>query len=59
MALEAPLRSSTGSIMSSYSPHAEMSLSATGRESPALQSQYMAYGFSHPVNPPTWWNLVD
>ncbi|KAK3393764.1 hypothetical protein B0H63DRAFT_27519 [Podospora didyma] len=41
MALEAPLRTSTGSITSSYSPHAEMSLT-TGPESPALHSQYMA-----------------
>ncbi|KAK0751507.1 hypothetical protein B0T18DRAFT_320312 [Schizothecium vesticola] len=41
MALEAPLRSSTGSISSSYSSRAEMSLSA-GPESPALSSQYMA-----------------
>lgn len=42
MALEAPLRSSTGSITSSYSPHADMSLS-TGPESAALPSQYNAY----------------
>ncbi|KAK3943694.1 hypothetical protein QBC46DRAFT_418926 [Diplogelasinospora grovesii] len=41
MALEAPLRSSTGSIMSSYSAHADMSVSS-GSESPALPSQYMA-----------------
>ncbi|KAK4193450.1 hypothetical protein QBC35DRAFT_106774 [Podospora australis] len=41
MALEAPLRSSTGSIRSLYSPYAEMSLSS-GPESPALSSQYMA-----------------
>ncbi|KAK3985388.1 hypothetical protein QBC44DRAFT_157505 [Cladorrhinum sp. PSN332] len=46
MALEAPLRSSTGSIMSSYSPHAEMSLSS-GPDSPALQSQYMASSSSN------------
>ncbi|KAK3310214.1 uncharacterized protein B0T15DRAFT_29088 [Chaetomium strumarium] len=41
MALEAPLRSSTGSITSRYSPHADMSLS-TAPESPAVPSQYMA-----------------
>ncbi|KAK3382945.1 hypothetical protein B0T24DRAFT_687238 [Lasiosphaeria ovina] len=41
MALEAPLRTSTGSITSTYSPHADMSL-ASGPESPALSSQYMA-----------------
>ncbi|KAL2023666.1 hypothetical protein VTK56DRAFT_1823 [Thermocarpiscus australiensis] len=40
MALEAPLRSSTG-ISLSYSPHADMSLSSRP-ESPALPSQYMA-----------------
>ncbi|KXX80467.1 hypothetical protein MMYC01_202901 [Madurella mycetomatis] len=42
MALEAPLRSSAGSITSSYSPHTDMALSS-GPESPALPSQYMAY----------------
>lgn len=42
MALEAPLRSSTGSIPSGFSPHADMSFSS-GPESPALPSQYMAY----------------
>ncbi|KAK4451769.1 hypothetical protein QBC34DRAFT_295029 [Podospora aff. communis PSN243] len=41
MALEAPLRSSTGSISSAFSAHAEMSLSS-GPESPSLSSQYMA-----------------
>ncbi|KAK0618003.1 hypothetical protein B0T17DRAFT_479457, partial [Bombardia bombarda] len=41
MALEAPLRTSTGSIPSTHSPHAEMSFSS-GPESPALQPQYMA-----------------
>ncbi|KAK0657553.1 hypothetical protein B0T16DRAFT_453001 [Cercophora newfieldiana] len=41
MALEAPLRSSTGSISSTFSAHAEMSLSS-GPESPSLASQYMA-----------------
>ncbi|KAK3329450.1 hypothetical protein B0H66DRAFT_25440 [Apodospora peruviana] len=41
MALEAPLRTSTGSIPPGYSPHAEMSFSS-GPESPALPSQYMA-----------------
>ncbi|KAK4129459.1 hypothetical protein N657DRAFT_561228 [Parathielavia appendiculata] len=41
MALEAPLRSSTGSVTSIYSPYADMSFS-TGPESPALSSQYMA-----------------
>ncbi|KAK3694888.1 hypothetical protein B0T22DRAFT_85974 [Podospora appendiculata] len=41
MALEAPLRNSTGSITSGYSPHADMSFSSSP-ESPALHSQYMA-----------------
>ncbi|GAB1310289.1 SEC7 domain-containing protein [Madurella fahalii] len=41
MALEAPLRSSAGSITSNYSPHTDMALSS-GPESPALPSQYMA-----------------
>lgn len=41
MALEAPLRTSTGSIRSIYPSYAEMALSS-GRESPALTSQYMA-----------------
>ncbi|KAK4039837.1 hypothetical protein C8A01DRAFT_46732 [Parachaetomium inaequale] len=41
MALEAPLRSSTGSIASRYLTHADMSLSA-GADSPSLPSQYMA-----------------
>ncbi|KAK4154749.1 hypothetical protein C8A00DRAFT_42554 [Chaetomidium leptoderma] len=41
MALEAPLRSSTGSITSKYLTHANMSLSA-GPDSPAPPSQYMA-----------------
>ncbi|KAK0731427.1 hypothetical protein B0H67DRAFT_73026 [Lasiosphaeris hirsuta] len=41
MALEAPLRTSTGSINSAFSPYTEMSLSS-GPESPALSSQYMA-----------------
>ncbi len=42
MALEAPLRSSTGSMMSSFSSHAERPLSAP--DSPAaLNAQYMAY----------------
>ncbi|EGO53054.1 hypothetical protein NEUTE1DRAFT_119048 [Neurospora tetrasperma FGSC 2508] len=41
MALEAPLRSSTGSFQSIYSPYTEMSLSA-GPDSP-LPAQYMAY----------------
>lgn len=42
MALEAPLRTSTGSIPSGFAPHADMSFSS-GPESPALPSQYMAY----------------
>ena len=42
MALEAPLRSSTGSISSSFSARSDMPLSS-GSESPALSSQYMAY----------------
>ncbi|KAM7224355.1 hypothetical protein V8F06_000136 [Rhypophila decipiens] len=46
MALEAPLRSSTGSIPSGFSPHADMSFSS-GPESPALPSQYMASSSSH------------
>jgi hypothetical protein len=49
MALEAPLRSSTGSIASRYLTHADMSFSA-GPESPALPSQYMAYD-SHSSSP--------
>ncbi|OIW26109.1 hypothetical protein CONLIGDRAFT_582054 [Coniochaeta ligniaria NRRL 30616] len=40
MALEAPLRSSTDSILSSYSPLGDMSVSSP--ESASLQSQYMA-----------------
>src|SRR4051812_46124602 len=47
MALEAPLRSSTGSIASRYLTHADMSLSA-GPESPSLPSQYVAYEL-HPI----------
>jgi hypothetical protein len=43
MALEAPLRSSTGSIASRYLSYADMPLSA-GSESSSLPSQYMAYG---------------
>ncbi|KAH6853615.1 hypothetical protein B0I37DRAFT_11195 [Chaetomium sp. MPI-CAGE-AT-0009] len=46
MALEAPLRSSTGSIASRYLSHADMPLSA-GSESPSLPSQYMASSSSH------------
>lgn len=46
MALEAPLRSSTGSIASRYLSYADMPLSA-GSESSSLPSQYMAYG-PHP-----------
>jgi hypothetical protein len=37
MALEAPLRSSTGSIISSFSPHTDMSISSP--DSPAIHSQ--------------------
>ncbi|KAI1501160.1 hypothetical protein F5X99DRAFT_210006 [Biscogniauxia marginata] len=38
MALEAPLRSSTGNIMSSFSPHPDMPISSP--ESPALRPQF-------------------
>lgn len=48
MALEAPLRSSTGSIISSYSPLGDMS-SVSSPESPAIHPQYMAmYILPHP-----------
>lgn len=40
MALEAPLRSSTDGILSSYSPLGDMSVSSP--ETASLQSQYMA-----------------
>lgn len=40
MALEAPLRSSTGGILSSYSPLADMSVSSP--DSASIQSQYIA-----------------
>jgi hypothetical protein len=46
MALEAPLRSSTGSIASRYLSHADMPLSA-GSESSSLHSQYMASSSGH------------
>ncbi|KAL2165304.1 hypothetical protein VTH06DRAFT_601 [Thermothelomyces fergusii] len=51
MALEAPLRSSTGSITSRYMTHADMSVS-TGPESPSLPSQYVASSAPGPESQP-------
>ncbi|KAI5917859.1 hypothetical protein F4810DRAFT_704586 [Camillea tinctor] len=40
MALEAPLRSSTGNIMSSFSPHSDIPISSPESPSPALRPQF-------------------